>query len=132
MKVIITGGAGFLGSLLARHLLQRGSLCGQPIDQLVLADLFESRDASLLADRRVRCHTGDLLRELPALMKEPADAVFHLASAVSAECEADFSLGLRSNLDTTRALLDACRTQVERGQVPPLFFFSSSVAASLR
>ena len=128
MKVIITGGAGFLGSLLARHLLQRGSLGGRPIDQLVLADLFESRDASLLADRRVRSHTGDLLRELPALMADPVDAIFHLASAVSAECEADFSLGLRSNLDTTRALLDACRAQVERGQVPPLFFFSSSVA----
>jgi nucleoside-diphosphate-sugar epimerase len=35
--------------------------------------------------------------------------VFHLASAVSGECEADFDLGLRSNLDTTRALLDTLR-----------------------
>ena len=32
--------------------------------------------------------------------------MFHLASAVSGECEADFDLGLRSNLDSTRALLD--------------------------
>jgi nucleoside-diphosphate-sugar epimerase len=41
---------------------------------------------------------------------EAFDGVFHLASAVSGECEADFELGLRSNLDSTRALLDACAT----------------------
>jgi nucleoside-diphosphate-sugar epimerase len=41
--------------------------------------------------------------------------VFHLASAVSGECEADFELGLRSNLDSTRALLDALRHRVEQG-----------------
>ena len=44
-----------------------------------------------------------------ALGKEGFDSVFHLASAVSCECEADFDLGLRSNLDTTRVLLDALR-----------------------
>ena len=32
------------------------------------------------------------------------DVVFHLAAAVSGECEADFDLGMRSNFDTTRAL----------------------------
>jgi nucleoside-diphosphate-sugar epimerase len=61
-------------------------------------------------------------------MEEPVDAVFHLASAVSAECEADFVLGLRSNLDTTRALLDACRLQAQGTGLAPAFFFSSSVA----
>jgi len=128
MKIIITGGAGFLGSLLARTLLEQGSLCGQPIHRLVLADLVESRDAALRADARVNCLAGDLLGQLPTLMAEPVDAVFHLASAVSAECELDFNLGLHSNLDTTRALLDACRAQAERGGQAPLFFFSSSVA----
>ena len=128
MRVIITGGAGFLGSLLARRLLEQGTLRQQPIESLVLADLVECRDAQLRADARVRCHAGDLLESLPALMAEPVDAVFHLASAVSAECEADFGLGLRSNLDTTRALLDACRSQAEQGGAAPLFFFSSSVA----
>ncbi|WP_066268943.1 D-erythronate dehydrogenase [Hydrogenophaga palleronii] len=128
MKVIITGGAGFLGTLLARALLEQGTLRGAPIDQLVLADLVESRDEALRADARVQCRAGDLLEQLPVLMGEPVDAVFHLASAVSAECESDFNLGLRSNLDTTRALLDACRQQAERGGNAPLFFFSSSVA----
>jgi nucleoside-diphosphate-sugar epimerase len=128
MKVLITGGAGFLGTRLARELLQRGSLRGQRIEHLVLADLAEARDPVLREDARVQMQVGDLLGQMPALMVQPVDAVFHLASAVSAECEADFDLGLRSNLDTTRALLDACRAQAARGGPVPLFIFSSSVA----
>jgi nucleoside-diphosphate-sugar epimerase len=38
MKLLITGGAGFLGARLARTLLARGQLAGQPLDTLVLAD----------------------------------------------------------------------------------------------
>ena len=44
MKVVITGGAGFIGKKLAQRLLQRGSLIGPdgtetPIDELVLFDV---------------------------------------------------------------------------------------------
>ncbi len=68
------------------------------------------------------------MASIPTLFAQRWDAVFHLASAVSAECEADFDLGLHANLDTTRALLDACRQQTAGGHPAPLFFFSSSVA----
>ena len=54
--------------------------------------------------------------------------MFHLASAVSGECELDFDLGLRSNLDSTRALLDALRARQQKGSVPTRLVFSSSVA----
>lgn len=128
MKVLITGGAGFLGSRLAHTLLQCGSLAGQPITQLMLADLVAPRDTTLTGDARVRTHTGDLLAQIPALMAEPWDAILHLASAVSGECEANFDLGLHANLDTTRRLLDACRAQAEGGKGVARFFFSSSVA----
>ena len=127
MRLLITGGAGFLGSLLARTLLKRGELDGRHIGEVVLADLAAPADASLRNDPRVQSRVGDLTGQLGTLMSEPFDVVFHLASAVSGECEADFDLGLRSNLDTTRALLDACRAQAVAGQVPR-FIFSSSVA----
>jgi nucleoside-diphosphate-sugar epimerase len=123
MKLLITGAAGFLGARLARTLLANGMLAGQPIEQLVLADLF-APPADLGADPRVQARTGALLEQCAALKLERFDGVFHLASAVSAECEADFELGLRSNLDTTRALLDALRAA---GNVPT-FVFASSLA----
>lgn len=130
MNILITGGAGFLGARLARTLLAAGSLSlrGQParrIEQLTLTDRGAA-PADLLADPRVDFIPGDLLdllrlRSLPAV---GTDAVFHLAAAVSAECEADFDLGMRSNLDATRALLEACRQLGAR----PVFVFASSLA----
>ena len=127
MKLLITGGGGFLGARLARTLLARGHLAGRDISQLVLTDIAPP-PADLLADTRVSARTGPLLVQTDALREEPFDGVFHLASAVSGECEADFDLGLRSNIDSTRALLDALRANVNAGGKVPRVVFSSSVA----
>jgi D-erythronate 2-dehydrogenase len=123
MKLLITGGAGFIGARLARALLARGALAGRRIERLVLADQFAA-PADLAADARVQALTGPLLDQCAGFAAERFDGVFHLAAAVSGECELDFDLGMRSNLDTTRALLDALRAA---GNVPRLVF-SSSVA----
>jgi len=123
MKLLITGGAGFVGARLARTLLARGTLAGKTLTQVVLADQF-APPADLMGDARVQARTGALLAQAPSLADEGFDGVFHLASAVSGECEADFELGLRSNLDTTRALLDGFRLSGKA----PRFVFSSSVA----
>jgi nucleoside-diphosphate-sugar epimerase len=127
MKLLITGGAGFLGARLARTLLARGELAGRRIQALVLADL-SAPPAELLADARMQARTGALLAQSAALGAEGFDGVFHLAAAVSGECERDFELGLRSNLDTTRALLDALRLHTQAGAAPARLVFASSVA----
>jgi len=127
MKILITGGAGFVGARLARALLAAGSLNGKRIEQLVLADQA-SAPPDLLADSRVQGRVGSLLAHAAGLREEAFDGVFHLASAVSGECEADFDLGMRSNLDSTRALLDALRARTEAGGTPTRLVFSSSVA----
>jgi nucleoside-diphosphate-sugar epimerase len=53
-----------------------------------------------------------------------ADVIFHLAAAVSAECEADFDLGIRANLRATESLLAACRAL----GTSPVVVFASSIA----
>ncbi|VTU34206.1 UDP-glucose 4-epimerase [Variovorax sp. SRS16] len=127
MKLMITGGGGFLGARLARTLLRRGTLDGQRIERMVLTDIAPP-PADLVADARVEARTGPLLMQTDALRAESFDGVFHLAAAVSGECEADFNLGLRSNLDSTRALLDALRAHVNAGGPVARLVFSSSVA----
>jgi nucleoside-diphosphate-sugar epimerase len=123
MKVLITGGAGFLGTRLARALLTRGHLSGKAIRELTLTDLVPP-PADLQWDTRVHTRAGDLLPQCEALGTSGFETVFHLSAATSAECEADFQLGMRSNLETTQALLESIRHSVSR----PRFIFASSVA----
>jgi D-erythronate 2-dehydrogenase len=127
VRLLITGGAGFVGARLARALLAGGSLAGRRIERIVLSDMAPA-PADLLADARVEGRVSPLLQAVRALQDEPFDGVFHLASAVSGECEADFQLGMTSNLDSTRALLDALRHGVQQGAAPTRLVFSSSIA----
>ena len=127
MKLLITGAGGFVGARLARTLLARGTLNGQSITSLVLTDQV-APPPDLSADPRVQVRTGALLEQCTALRDEPFDGVFHLASAVSGECELDFELGMRSNLDSTRALLDSLRLASAAAKKPTRLVFSSSVA----
>jgi nucleoside-diphosphate-sugar epimerase len=128
MRVVITGGAGFLGRRLGRALLARGRLTGpdgaeHPIEKVVLVDLVA---ADPEGDPRVEILAGDMSDEalLRRALAPDAAAVFHLAAVVSAQAEADFDLGMRVNLDATRRLVDACRALPSA----PRLVFTSSVA----
>jgi len=130
MKILITGGSGFLGARLARTLLAKGTLsiagtAAQAIDAVTLADRAPPPD-DLARDPRVKFVGGDLNEQIAAkaIPEAGTDLVFHLAAAVSGECEADFDLGMRSNFDATRALLDGCRALGSK----PTFVFASSLA----
>jgi D-erythronate 2-dehydrogenase len=126
-NVLVTGGAGFLGARLARQLLADGALAvagapPEPVTRLTLVDRAPV-PADLAADPRVIAITGEL-SELPTGALADVDVIFHLAAAVSAECEADFDLGLRANLRATELLLAACRAAGTR----PVVVFASSLA----
>src|ERR1700687_4448645 len=127
MRVVITGGAGFLGSRLARSILERGQLTDasgarREVTKLVLIDVVPAS----LHDPRVETVTGDLAD--PALIERAltleTDSVFHLAAVVSGQAEAEFDTGMHVNLDATRALLERCRKLAR----PPKFVFTSSLA----
>ncbi len=128
MRIVITGGHGFVGSTLATELLTRGRFRGEPIERIVLADKVAPPVSRFADADPVETLTGDLTDLLPQLFASPVDVVFHLAAAVSAECERDFDLGMTANVDTTRALLDAARRQHEGGGPLAEVVFSSSVA----
>jgi D-erythronate 2-dehydrogenase len=124
MRIVITGGCGFLGRRLAMLLLEKGSTLGT-IDELVLFDNAPSA-LPLPDDRRIRVVTGDIADRdtVRSLISTDTNAVFHLAAVVSGQAEADTDLGYRVNLDGTRAVLDACRT-LSRA---PRVVFASSLA----
>ena len=117
MRIVVTGGAGFLGGRVARRLAAREGV------SLVLVDHAAPADPPAAA-RVVAADiaAGDWLDEAFA---EPVDGVFHLAAVVSAQAEADFDLGMAVNVDATRALLQRCRAQA----TVPRLVFPSSIAA---
>jgi D-erythronate 2-dehydrogenase len=139
VNVVVTGGAGFLGARLARELLAAGSLRvaggdARPLAQLTLVDRIPV-PADLADDPRVLVVRGDLAGLLaPAAGRDAspavrnalagAEVIFHLAAAVSGECEADFDLGMSANLRATEALLAACRAL----GTSPVVVFASSLA----
>lgn len=121
MKVLITGGAGFLGQRLARRLLERGELTGpdgrpERISELVLLDVVKGSD---FGDPRVTAVVGDIADRavLESAIDDRTGAIFHLAAIVSGQAEADFDLGMRINLDASRTLLDVCRARGHRPRV---------------
>lgn len=128
MRILITGGAGFLGRKLAAALLARGTLTDaagatRRIDEIVLLDVGT---ASTGGDARLVAVAGDLGDRscVEPLFAKRFDSVFHLAAVVSGEAEQNFDLGWRVNVDATRGLLELCRRQAS----PAKFVFTSSAA----
>lgn len=130
MRVIILGGAGFLGRKLAVALLERGYLVNATGKQLDISKLvvFDKVEPSppLPADERLETVTGDITnpQTIQSLLSQKSDVIFHLAAVVSGEAEENFELGMNVNLQATRDILEVCRDL----KSPPRFLFSSSVA----
>ncbi|MFF0187558.1 D-erythronate dehydrogenase [Streptomyces sp. NPDC005244] len=128
MRIVVTGAYGFLGRLLVGSLLRTRTFGGAPITRLVLIDRFVDAGFPSAGNSLVDVVHGELTDSLGEVFTAPVDVVFHLAAAVSAECEADFDLGMSANVDTTRALLEAARAQSSSGGPVARVLFASSLA----
>src|SRR5437879_12465948 len=106
MKIVITGGGGFIGFKLAKALLARGTLAAEKIARLTLVD--QVFPADLPEDPRLATLAGDISDAKFAARAIPADttSIFHLAAVVSGAAEADFDLGMRVNLQGMRNVLE--------------------------
>ena len=131
MKVLVTGGTGFLGRRLVSALLERGAVTGadgaeHEIERIVVSDIGPGI-SPLPDDSRIELRLGDFTEPGAAesLIDAGTGAIFHLAAVVSGEAEQNFDLGMRINFHGSVRLLDAIRT---RGACPRLVF-TSSVAA---
>jgi D-erythronate 2-dehydrogenase len=118
VRVVVTGGCGFLGRRIALRLLERDDL-----EDLILFDNAHPA-LPLPEDRRLSLVTGDIADRgaVRRVIAPGTSTVFHFAAVVSGEAEADTDLGYRVNLDGTRAVLDTCRAL---GTCPRLVFGSS-------
>ncbi|WPG41594.1 NAD-dependent epimerase/dehydratase family protein [Variovorax sp. EBFNA2] len=120
MRVLITGGGGFIGAHVADLLRERGELGGRCIEALALADQILSDRSGETAIR------GDLTQ--PAVMAKVAtfrpDLVFHLAAVPGGASEADYALGRRVNLDASLSLFEALAASGTR----PTVVYASSIA----
>ena len=130
MRVLITGGSGFIGTMLAKRLLQLGK---PPAHRAELSQSTASCCSTRptpqrpLDDHRLRHVRGavtdaELVR---TAVDQKEVSAFHLAAMVSSACEADFDSALRTNLDGTRTVLEAAR---DHGDSPRVIF-ASSIAA---
>jgi len=119
MKVLITGGAGFIGSHLAEHLLAAGN------SVRVLDNLSTGKRENLPAHPQLEFVQGDIRdKRLVAETARGMDAIVHLAAVASVQASVDDPTGTHeTNFDGTLHLLEAARKENIRR-----FLYASSAA----
>jgi UDP-glucose 4-epimerase len=122
-RILITGGAGFVGSFIVEQLLE------EPVEEIVVIDNFvrgsEQNIADALASGRVTLVRGDIRdRSLLDQRMEDMDYCFHLAALRITQCAAEPREALEVMYDGTFNVLQSC---VAHNVKKVLFASSASV-----
>lgn len=105
VQILVTGGAGFIGSNLVDLLLAEGH------EVKVIDDLSTGRASNLAhLEGSIEFHEGSILDvDLVSRVVGGADLVFHLAAAVGVRNIIEAPLrSIRTNVDGTESVLEAC------------------------
>ena len=102
MSILVSGGAGYIGSHTARALLERGE------EVVILDDLSEGHEEAVSSCKLLRVDLKDLESCTQALLETRPEAVFHFAaSCYVGESVADPGKYYRQNFVSTMNLLEA-------------------------
>ena len=117
--ILVTGGAGYIGSVLVRELLALGETV-RVVDPYWFGDYLPTNDRlEVVREDLLYCDTAAVLRDV--------DAVIHL-SGLSNDPTADFApdLNSESNVQATRYIARAVAEKAEREKREIRFLFASS------
>lgn len=128
MRILITGGGGFIGQKLARKLAETGELNNSKISEIILADIVEP--GPIESSTKITYVAADIanVQSVSELFANGIDVVYHLAAVVSGAAEADFDLGMRVNLGGTMNILSSAAAAGKASGKLPLVIYASSCA----
>jgi len=121
--ILVTGGAGFIGSHLVDHLLESRAKV-VVVDDLSTGSLANLEFATRIAGDRLQVREGRVSDVLPTLDADDFAGCFHLAAAVGVRLVVDEPIRtIETNVHETSAVLEFAR----RGKVPTLVASTSEV-----
>ena len=121
--ILVTGGAGFIGSHLVDHLIARGDRV-VVVDDLSTGRISNLDDARTVGGYRVEFHQGTVSEVLPSLDPTAFTSIHHLAAAVGVRLVVEAPIRtIETNVHETSAVLAFAR----EARIPLLLASTSEV-----